>query len=360
MWENGHHSGSNLKLPLMTLICQMSVNLHTWDPCWKVMLNNVSRVSLCLVRIIPLRVICWKPILVGRNKLFSLMCRTCWIYLFLPNVLLNRSLESFWVSWTQYGVILTPVIVSRLPEDIHLEWARKGAGHESDLKWLLTFLESDIKCRERSQMYEDKVSSAAPQVPKERNKVIASTVFALQSSSSSGRGCLVCEKNHATERCFKLTHVSFNECRELLRSHGLITDVWGKAISRVVVLQHVRVATDVTTGFSVYVVIMLNMVDSHRTRVNLVYQIAQQVRVMWQSRRAMIHQSNQGLPQLTVLQVSQCLVRQHKIGIAFCCRHCESWYVVGVWSTMSLFCWTLVATDLTYPAHWYAGLSPGG
>ena len=87
-----------------------------------------------------------------------------------------------------------------------------------------------------------------------------------------------------------------------------VTDVWGKAISRVVVLQHVRVAMDVTTGFSVYVVIMLNMVivDSHRTRVNLMCQIAQQVRVMWQSMRTMIHQSNQGLPQLTVLQVSQC------------------------------------------------------
>ena len=141
-----------------------------------------------------------------------------------------------------------------------------------------------------------------------------------------------------------------------------VTDVLGKAISRVVVLQHVCVATDVTTGFSVYVVIMLNMVivDSHRTRVNLMCQIAQQVRVMWQSRKTMIHQSNQGLPQLTVLQVSQCLVRRHKIGIAFCCRHCESRYAMGVWSTMSLFCWTLVAIDLTYPAHWYWGLSLGG
>ena len=139
-----------------------------------------------------------------------------------------RSLESLGVSGTQYGVILTAVIVSRLPEDIHLEWPRKGAGHESDLKWLLTFLESDIKCRERSQVYEDKGSSAAPQVRKERVKVIASTASALQSSSSSGRGCLVCGKNHATERCFKLTRVSLNECRELLRSHGLCYRCLGK------------------------------------------------------------------------------------------------------------------------------------
>ena len=123
-------------------------------------------------------------------------------------------------------------------------------------------------------MYEDKVSSAAPQVRKERVKVIASTASALQSSSSSGHGCLVCGKNHATERCFKLTRVSFNECRDPM---AYVTDVWGMAISRVVVLQHVRVATDVTTGSSVYVVIMLNMVivDSHTTRMNLMCQIAQ-------------------------------------------------------------------------------------
>ena len=65
--------------------------------------KHVSRVSLCLVRIIPLHVICWKNDMVGRNKLFSLMCRTCWIYLFLPNVLLN-SCGSWMIScWHMSG-----------------------------------------------------------------------------------------------------------------------------------------------------------------------------------------------------------------------------------------------------------------
>ena len=104
----------------------------------------------------------------------------------------------------------------------------QGAGHESDLKWLLTFLESDIKSRERSQVNEDKISSAAPQVRSERVKVIESTASALQSSSPSGCGCLVCGKNDTMERCFKLTRVSFNECRELLRSHGLCYRCLGK------------------------------------------------------------------------------------------------------------------------------------
>ena len=270
-----------------------------------------------------------------------------------------RSLESLGVSGTQYRVILTPVIVSRLPEDIRLEWARKGAGHESDLKWLLTFLESDIKCRERSQVYEDKVGSSAPQVRKERVKVIASTASTLQSSSSSGRGCLVCGKNHVTECCLKLTRVSFNECRELLRSHGVCYRCLGKGhIARGCALTclrcngcHHRVlclrGDNAKHGGQPQDTRELNVSDSSTSQSNVAVKENNDT-------------SNQGLPQLTVLQVSQCLMRWHKIGIAFCCRHCESWYAVGVWSTMWLFCWTLVRIDLTYPAHWYAGLSPGG
>ena len=60
-----------------------------------------------------------------------------------------RSLEALGVTGDQYGVILTPLILSRLPQDVRLEWAREGLGRESDLDWLLTFLASEINRRER-------------------------------------------------------------------------------------------------------------------------------------------------------------------------------------------------------------------
>ena len=69
-------------------------------------------------------------------------------------------------------------------------------------------------------MYDDKLSSAVTQVRKEHAKVTSAT-FALQSSSTSGRGCLVCRKNYATEHCHKLTRVLLNECRALLKYHDL-------------------------------------------------------------------------------------------------------------------------------------------
>ena len=44
-----------------------------------------------------------------------------------------RSLEALGVKGDQYGVILTPVILSRLPQEIRMEWSRDGSGHEGDL-----------------------------------------------------------------------------------------------------------------------------------------------------------------------------------------------------------------------------------
>ena len=56
-----------------------------------------------------------------------------------------RSLETLGVAGDQFGVFLTPVILSRLPHDIRMEWSRDGSGHESDIKWLLNFCKRKLK-----------------------------------------------------------------------------------------------------------------------------------------------------------------------------------------------------------------------
>ena len=43
-----------------------------------------------------------------------------------------RSLETLSITGSQYGVILTPIIVSRLPDSLRLEWAREGEQWESN------------------------------------------------------------------------------------------------------------------------------------------------------------------------------------------------------------------------------------
>ena len=133
----------------------------------------------------------------------------------------TRSLEALGIDGDQYGVILTPLVLSRLPQDIRLEWSRDGEGHESDLGFLLTFLEKEIQRRERSQVFKETVANSNVGVSEERRGKVA-TASALQSSSKSeAPNCGICHKTHTTERCFKLLKLPIPERREKLRSVGL-------------------------------------------------------------------------------------------------------------------------------------------
>lgn len=62
-----------------------------------------------------------------------------------------RSLEGLGVEGEKFGVILTPLVLSRLPEDVRLEWARGAEGKEGDLRYLLEFLACEISRRDRSR-----------------------------------------------------------------------------------------------------------------------------------------------------------------------------------------------------------------
>lgn len=51
-------------------------------------------------------------------------------------------------------MVLTPVILSRLPQEIRLEWSKESTDHEGNLEWLLKFLQKEIK-RDRSETFKE-------------------------------------------------------------------------------------------------------------------------------------------------------------------------------------------------------------
>ena len=146
-----------------------------------------------------------------------------------------RSLEALGVSGKQCEVFLTPIILARLPSELRLEWARKGAGHESDLEWLLKFLQQEIETIERSETFKDVTSrnSEAPSVglPDERRKChsrgsrgkVVSTTSALHTSSEVDDYsiCVFCKKKHKSEKCFEMLKLSGLERSEKIKSTGL-------------------------------------------------------------------------------------------------------------------------------------------
>ena len=122
----------------------------------------------------------------------------------------TRSLATLGIDGDKYGVILTPLILSRVPQELRLEWSRDGKGHESDLKFLLSFLEKEIQRRERSQMFQESLGPSFKSSVEERRPRVA-TASALQATSTvkPSKTCCFCGKNHPTEKCFKLKFKCF-------------------------------------------------------------------------------------------------------------------------------------------------------
>ena len=131
-----------------------------------------------------------------------------------------RSLENLKISGNQYheyGVILTPLILSRLPSDLRLEWAREGEGHEGDLEFLMEFLRREVQRRERSEaLIGEATSDASETMPR-------ATAAALHSSSErdTRQACEHCKrKGHRLYQCFQLKRVPVCERKEKLKRVG--------------------------------------------------------------------------------------------------------------------------------------------
>ena len=109
-----------------------------------------------------------------------------------------RSLDCLGISSSQFGVILTPIVLSVLPQDVRMEWTRDSSGKESDLEYLLEFLDNEIKRREISHTFQD-LKHAQKKFEERKSKIcvsknkktttsLASVSLADKVSTETGRG----------------------------------------------------------------------------------------------------------------------------------------------------------------------------
>lgn len=139
-----------------------------------------------------------------------------------------RSLEGLGIKGDQYGVVLTPVILSRLPQDIRLEWSRESSGHEADLEWLLKFLQTEIQRRERSETFKDlsmEKNTVRQDVERKRGDVErkkVSSASALQTSAEEfPLQCAFCQKRHKSEKCWQILKLGIPDREEKVKQEGL-------------------------------------------------------------------------------------------------------------------------------------------
>ena len=131
-----------------------------------------------------------------------------------------RSLEKFGISGDQYGVILTPLVLSRLPQELRMEWA-KVEGKESDLEYLLEFLKGEIQRRERSQTFSNTNNTMSLGLRNQRQTQSSSgsaTALVVLGSSSS---CHLCSLKHHTQKCWNWDKMTLNERHLKFQELGL-------------------------------------------------------------------------------------------------------------------------------------------
>ena len=105
-----------------------------------------------------------------------------------------------------------------------MEWAREGEGKESDLSWLMAFLQKEIQRRKRSSTFKESGgsggASALPDVTMEMQRKPV-TAAVLRASSESASGCGFCGGRHPSDRCFGVLALSIPERKQKVQSSGL-------------------------------------------------------------------------------------------------------------------------------------------
>jgi hypothetical protein len=133
-----------------------------------------------------------------------------------------RSLKALGIDGGSYGVILTPIILSRLPDGVRMAWARVSARKESNLDFLLKFVQEEIESRERSDAYSHPVS---PQPERRRHQESRPTATSLQQTTKTLKKmkpcCAFCRGGHRPWKCPEVSKLDISRREQLVRQDKL-------------------------------------------------------------------------------------------------------------------------------------------
>ena len=132
-----------------------------------------------------------------------------------------RSLAAQGITSDKFGVILTPIIVTKLPEEIRLEWSRDSEGKEDDLDHLLKLLDTEIKRRERCRSFGTLQPNSQAQLQEKQKNRQGSAIALHTNSNVNGaiRKCVFCNgTNHASMKCVRYQDVSVTDRYEMLKN----------------------------------------------------------------------------------------------------------------------------------------------
>ena len=124
-----------------------------------------------------------------------------------------RGLQSLGVNSAQYGALLIPIFMEKLPDELKLIVSRKHK-ENWELNSVLNAVKSEVETRERSEIRPttDKLASRKP--PFSGN----GTACALLTGEGKEFSCLFCKGNHRASGCTIVTNME--DRKAILRKQG--------------------------------------------------------------------------------------------------------------------------------------------
>ena len=120
-----------------------------------------------------------------------------------------RGLEALGINSSQYGSLLIPVIMSKLPQDIRLQIARNTAQEVWEMSELLSVIQKEVEAREISDGIKVTLekTKVTPHKPLTQIHGTAAGLIANGQPSVNKIQCVYCSDNHFSASCPKISEV---------------------------------------------------------------------------------------------------------------------------------------------------------
>ncbi len=116
-----------------------------------------------------------------------------------------RGLESLGITSKEYGSLLIPVIMNRMPSEIALQVARKTQEDVWDIKETLKIVQREIEAREMSNSLNS--FNDNQKKPEKTNSMPSGTTQAFVTSEKPKLECFFCRKDHYASECNEVKNI---------------------------------------------------------------------------------------------------------------------------------------------------------
>ena len=135
-----------------------------------------------------------------------------------------KSLSFLGIDAAKYGIIITPIIISRLPCQLALEWADMSKVKEGDLPHLLTFLQDYVATRQRALCFSTSTSKSFSESTLQERLPTANALTVseqLYSHSDTTRDrCFTSGKDYSLVSCDQFLKSSVTKRRQAIYNYG--------------------------------------------------------------------------------------------------------------------------------------------